>query len=79
MADIVKTVRTLDITLIGANEDESLSLSLNNGRLNVTRAEVNAAMSGILSAGLYNKNGEQMTTIDSVYLKQVQTVLHEVT
>lgn len=78
MADIVKVTRTLDITLIGDDDSENLALSLNNGRTNVTRAEVNAAMSGILAAGLYNKNGEQMTTIDSVYLKTVQTVMHEV-
>lgn len=78
MADLVKVTRTLDITLIGDDDSETLALSLNNGRTNVTRAEVNAAMSGILTAGLYNKNGEQMTTIDSVYLKTVQTVMHEV-
>lgn len=78
MADLVKTVLTLDINLIGDDDSETLALSLNNGRTDVTRAEVNAAMSGILSAGLYNKNGEQMTAIDSVYIKQVQTLLHEV-
>lgn len=78
MADLVKTVLTLDINLVGTDDSETLALSLNNGRTDVTRAEVNAAMSGILAAGLYNKNGEQMSAIDTVYLKQVQTILHEV-